>query len=340
MLSDPPAPEKTGHLPAGTEFPREPATWYLLCTSANIKTKPCSKDILGKRLVAFRASQGEVAVLDARCAHLSADLGLGTVVGDTIRCPFHHWSYSTAGKCVHVPGCEQPPGFAMQRRYPAVERHGFVYFFNGPEPLFPLPFFPDCTADQFVASASFQFEVDSPWYMLVANGFDCQHFQAVHDRQLVSEPVVDTPTEFSRRIRFRAQVAGDTIFDRLLRRFVGKVVEISITSWGGPHVLVEGQFGRAHSRLLIASQMYKTDHTLSHVIVFARRSSTWQGGSLADEINLRVRRRFTRAFMQYDTDRLRGVRYQPASLIPQDHEMLAFFYWLTRLPRSEYESGR
>jgi nitrite reductase/ring-hydroxylating ferredoxin subunit len=324
-------------LPEAADFPRHPATWYLFCRSTALRRKPLSRKMLDRHLVAYRLSSGRVAMLDANCAHLGADLGRGRIQGDTIQCPFHHWSYSSDGRCVSVPGSGCVPKSARLRSYPVVERHGYVFFFLGREPLFPLPFFLNCDSEDFIASQPFQFQVDSPWFMLVANGFDGQHFQAVHDRRLTATPKVDCPAPFARRMRFEAEVAGHTIFDQLLRRFVGKHVRVSITSWGGPHVLVEGVFERAHSRLLVASQPLDEHNTLSDVIAFARRG--WQPvmRHIVDPINLRVRRRFTQAFLQYDIDKLRGVRYQPEGLTEQDREMINYFHWLTTLPRSEYE---
>ena len=322
-----------------SRFPREPATWYIFCPSSDLKTRPRSKEILGRRLVAYRTASGGANVLDAHCADLGADLGRGKIVEETIRCPFHHWRFSADGQCAAIPGCDRVPESARLRSYPTVERHGYVFFFNGPEPLFQLPFFPDCEEDDFAASVPFRFEMDCPWFMLVANGFDGQHFQSVHDRKLISTPIIDCPDPFARRMRFKADVMGTTICDRLLRWFVGKEVEVSITTWGGPHVLVEGRFGRAYSRLLVASQPLGTDRTLSEVIVFARRAPRHLGGNVADGLSLRVRRLFTKEFMRYDIDRLSGVRYQPQGLIDQDKELIEYFHWLTRLPRSEYEES-
>jgi aminopyrrolnitrin oxygenase len=329
--------DRLPELPDATEFARQPATWYLFCRSSQLQGKPFSRKMLNRNLVAYRTAAGRVAVLDAACAHLGADLGRGRVNGDSIQCPFHHWSYSHDGRCVSIPGSNCVPRSARLRTYPAVERHGCIFFFFGAQPLFELPFFADCDPDDFVASQSFQFPMDCPWYMLVGNGFDGQHFQAVHDRRLTSVPKVDCPAPFSRRMRFEAEVAGTTIFDRLLQRIAGKQVRVTITSWGGPYVLVEGRFGRAHSRLLVASHPLDEHNTLSEVIAFARRGRQPWTRRLVDPINLRVRRRFTQAFLQYDIDKLRGVSYQPTGMTEQDQELARYFEWLITLPRSEYE---
>jgi phenylpropionate dioxygenase-like ring-hydroxylating dioxygenase large terminal subunit len=338
------SPDVMPDLPDVGDFPSPAATWYLFGRSNELKRLPSSKTIAQRRVVAYRTDAGDVVVLDAHCAHLGADLGRGTVVGNAIQCPFHHWRYGRSGRRLCAPqnsaeNGEAPPSASL-RSYPAIERHGYVFFFYGPRALFPLPFFSGCDPDDFAASRPFQFEMDCPWYMLASNGFDTQHFHAVHDRRLTSTPRVDCPHAFARRMRFDAEVAGTSVFDRLLKRFVGRDVKISITSWAGPYVLVEGEFARAHSRLLVASQPLDDNHTLSEVIVFTTRSRNRLKASLADGISLRVRRRFTQAFMKYDIKKLAGVRYQPEGLTPEDREMVEFLRWLTTLPSGGYEARR
>jgi hypothetical protein len=138
-------------------------------------------------------------------------------------------------------------------------------------------------------------------------------------------------------MRFEAEVIGTSLFDCMLRAFAGKRVRISITTWGGPYVLVEGVFERAHSRLLVASQPVDEHNTLSEVIAFAPRGRRPWSAFVTNPINTSVRRRFTKAFLQYDIDKLQGVRYQPEGLTEQDSELIAYFHWLTTLPRSAYE---
>src|SRR6516165_1851239 len=158
-------------------FPAYPAAWYLFGALRELRGGPLSRTLLGRRLVAFRTRSGRLVALDARCGHLGADLGRGQVVGEGIRCPFHHWTYGTDGRCLHLPGVRNVPSFARQQCYPLVERHGFLFVFNGPEPLFPLPFFFDADPAEFVAGTPFRFVADCTWYLLAANGFDGAHFQ-------------------------------------------------------------------------------------------------------------------------------------------------------------------
>lgn len=66
----------------------------------------------------------------------AADLGYGVVKGETIQCPFHHWRFGCDGVC--AAGSDSAPRL---QTYPVEERHGHLFFLNGPEPLFPLPLF-------------------------------------------------------------------------------------------------------------------------------------------------------------------------------------------------------
>jgi len=320
--------------PGIDEFPVHPASWYLFGELKALRRGPVSKNMLGTRLVAFITEQGRVAVMHARCAHLGADLGCGQIVGEEIRCPFHHWQYDTTGRCTAMPSGSPVPAFAKQRSFPVEVRHGFVFFFFGSEPLVPLPFFLDRNPDDFVPGRPFSFVGDCSWYMLAANGFDEQHFQAVHDRRLTRPPEVDFPAPYARRMTFHAEVTGESIFDRLLRRFVGRTVVVTITNFNGPFILVTGTFGRAQSYMLIATQPTAPLETLTEVIVFAQKRKPAWLRPLLEPISLFLRRLFTQGFLKDDTDRLAGMRYNQFGFIDDDRSMVDFFRWLVALPQS------
>jgi nitrite reductase/ring-hydroxylating ferredoxin subunit len=313
--------------PPADRFPDYPASWYLFGPSRELARRPVSKTLLGRPLVAFRGTNGRVAVLDGRCAHLGADLGRGRVEGGHIQCPLHAWEYDADGDCRRIPAQARIPEFARLMSYPVTERHGLVFFFNGREALFPLPFFFDRRPEDFVAGRPFRFMAACSWYMLAANGFDSQHFEMVHDRRLVGPPAVDLPAPYARRIRFHCEVTGRSIFDRLLRRFVGKTVEVTITNWGGPLTLVTGSFRRVESLILIATQPSAEQSTLAEVFVFAPRGRRSPTRALLQPIGLAIRRLFTQGFMRDDIDRLGGIRYNPESLLPSDRHMIEFFQW-------------
>lgn len=90
-------------------------------------------------------ANGRAQVFDYRCPHRGAQLHLGWVEGDAIRCLYHGWKFDCSGQCIEQPAEE--PGFARKvkaRSWPTREHMGlvFAYFGEGeppPWPPYPLP---------------------------------------------------------------------------------------------------------------------------------------------------------------------------------------------------------
>lgn len=84
----------------------------------------------GRDLVLLRTESGEVALLDAHCPHNGAHLGVGgTVVGESIRCPFHGFCFDTrTGDCKSTPyGFDPPKGQrARIQGWPVHEVNGVI----------------------------------------------------------------------------------------------------------------------------------------------------------------------------------------------------------------------
>src|SRR3546814_20071534 len=55
---------------------------------------------------------------------LGADLSNGTVDGDCLRCPFHHWTYDGSGRCVSTGIGDPPPPGARLFTFPTREKYG------------------------------------------------------------------------------------------------------------------------------------------------------------------------------------------------------------------------
>ncbi len=324
--------------PPVNRFPAYPASWYLFCHTSEL-LKPLSKRILGRQLVAFRTRSGKVCVMAAHCSHMSADLGCGTVIGESIQCPFHNWKYGTDGVCNHIPGTNVIPAFARQASYPVEERHGYIFFFNGTKPLFPLPFFFEANPADFSAGKLFSYVTDCNWFTTVAHGFDTQHFDAVHDRKLTAPPRIYCPHRFARCNRYHAEVLGRTKLDKLLKLFAGRTVEICITNWGGTFVLISGDFDHAHSRFITTVQPLDGDRTLCEGIVLMPRLKNPLARALFEPPALAIRRFFTYGYQKDEAGRLLGTRYDPATVIPHDRDMIDFFNWVVALPQDTDESS-
>jgi aminopyrrolnitrin oxygenase len=314
--------------PSARQFPAFAAAWYVFCSAHELKRGPISRDVVGRRLVAFLTRSGRIGALDAHCAHFGADLGRGRVIGEVLQCPFHHWEYQPNGVCTQIPAGAAIPAGARQMNYPAVERHGLVFFFNGPEPLYPLPFFAACDPHEFRAARPFETVLECPWYLVGANHFDLQHFLAAHDRRLLGEPFISCPGPFTRQARGDFLVAGRGVQDRFTRWSCGPHVTMEITDWSGTLMFTTARFRRACSYGMTAVEPLGRDRTLVRVVVFVRRSRRLLGRVLLDPGRLWIRRLFIKRFLEADRALLQGIRYSPNGLTSVDAELAAYLRWL------------
>lgn len=322
--------------PSAAEFPAYSKSWFWFARSSDLKThRPFGRDMFGRRLVAFRTSGGQPVVLDARCSHMGADLSLGQVEHDQLRCPFHHWCFDTRGVCTHIPITKHIPDWASQFCYPAVERHGHIFVFNGSEPTFELPFFANCQPEDFSPAAPFVTTLHCPWYLVGANAFDLQHFKAAHDRRMVGDPIIDCPAPFARRASALFGVCSSSLQDRMTRLLAGAEVTMAITDWCGSLLFATARFRKTTSYGMVATEPLPDGRVNVRVIVFVPRSRSLLGRIAFDPLHAFVRRMFIRAFLSEDARRLNGTPYQTQGLIPEDRHLAEYFTWLANASRGK-----
>jgi phenylpropionate dioxygenase-like ring-hydroxylating dioxygenase large terminal subunit len=306
-----------------------PASWYYAGRLEDFADGPVRFGLPGgNSYVIFCPADGQPAVLDARCAHMGADLAEGCVANGRLVCPLHGWEYSGDGKCAHIPASAEIPKFARQPSFPVEVRSGHVFFFNRLKARFPLPFFEGVKDSDLLAPRCFEFTVDAPWYLVSANGFDVQHFRCAHDRTLLGEPVVDSPHEYSWRMRAAFTVTGDSFRDRLTRWISGLKVEMTIENWGGNLVLVTAKFQRTVTYGLVSFVPLDESRTLLRDIVWIPRRQSWIGRKLIDPVDARMRRSFIREFVRSDVHRSSGIQFRRSRMIAADKVLVDYMDWL------------
>jgi phenylpropionate dioxygenase-like ring-hydroxylating dioxygenase large terminal subunit len=187
-------------------------SWYPIARSHEVKKgKVRSFDLSNRRIAFYRNGAGAIRALDARCPHLGADLGHGSVVGDGVRCAFHGWQFGPDGGCRHAPNLVTAP-LRRTRSYPVEERWGFVWLFNGPRPLFELPGTPRGLRAVRLPSRTIRCHP----HLVLANGLDATHFEVLHGMEFTTPPrlVVDDEFRISLKLHGRPRSA-------LARRLVG-----------------------------------------------------------------------------------------------------------------------
>jgi len=95
--------------------------------------------VLGEKLLAFRATDGEPGLISEFCSHRGASLYFGRNEENGIRCSYHGLKFDRLGNCVDVPSAPQACSSMGIKGYPCIERAGIVWAFMGPKEKEPPP---------------------------------------------------------------------------------------------------------------------------------------------------------------------------------------------------------
>lgn len=136
-------------------------------------------------LVLWRTEGGEARLWDAHCPHLGAHLGYGgTVLGETLRCPFHHFRFDGEGRCVEVPACDRIPPSAQARPWAVVEQNGTILAWFHPEglpPSYEVRVLPD---EGWTENLCVRWSLRSHPQEIGENTVDTAHMMPVHETGL------------------------------------------------------------------------------------------------------------------------------------------------------------
>lgn len=173
-----------------TPVPPIPNGWYAIAGSADLEPGVVHPVIAVEReLVVFRDEHGTARVFDAHCPHLGAHLGDGRVVGDSLKCPYHGWTYGPDGACTDIPySSSRIPSKACVRSYPVREHNGFVMFWyhaGDAAPSYEVPTVDGLGSDEWSAAHPWRFELVASLQEMAENNVDYAHLKYVHRRAAV-----------------------------------------------------------------------------------------------------------------------------------------------------------
>ena len=139
--------------------------------------------ILGEDLLAFRATDGRVGIVEPHCPHRGANLYYGRNEECGLRCSFHGWKFDVDGNCVDLP--TSPPESAYKDTikllsYPTREWADMIWVYMGPRehvpelPQLELGLVP--SGHRYV-SKKWQ---DCNWVQSLEGAIDTAHFSFLH----------------------------------------------------------------------------------------------------------------------------------------------------------------
>ncbi len=299
----------------------QPEGWYAVALSEEIREgKPFGCDFLGGRVVVYRRASGEPVVTTARCPHMGADLALGDVVGDDIRCTYHHFCFGPTGACTSIPSEGPIPTAARLYSYPTAESLGLVWAYNGPaggSPLFPPPRIRDYDESDLLVSArrTNVFEV-APW-LSIGNTFDFMHLRYVHDLDFEIEPddvryVDDHHIELE--IPFVSPETG--AFEQRIRVTGTNAVSFQTVT---DHTTIG---------LFTSTPLQTTAQT--YYVAAVPRDASLAPSEL--EARLAEQVKFGSDLLVDDARTLTGIRFKVGSLVGGDRAMVTYMQWVNDFP--------
>ncbi|MGH7774866.1 MAG: Rieske 2Fe-2S domain-containing protein [Candidatus Binatia bacterium] len=252
-------------------------SWYVAALSREARQgQVISRDLLNRRIAIYRGDDGRVRALDARCPHLGADLGQGTVVANHLRCAFHHWTFAGDGRCVRIPYMDSIPLFARTFAYPTEEQYGAIWIFNGPQPLFPIPFFSDHREEDLLGVCLRPQVLNCHPHVVTCNGLDVQHFKTVHRLEFVEEPTAEEIDNYRIRLRLKIRLRGENLFEKCLRLFAGEHLSATFTTWGGNMATIEGKAGPVPLLVLFTHRPLREGQSSSQTFLFVPKQRGWK----------------------------------------------------------------
>lgn len=294
--------------------------WYALALSSDVGTDgPVGRDFLGGRVAIYRRRSGEPVVLTSRCPHMGADLSLGDVLGDELRCTYHHFCFGPTGDCARVPSGGPVPPTARVFSYPCVEHLGLIWAFNGEEPLFPPPGFRDYAPDDLLLCArrTNVFTV-APW-LSVGNTFDFMHLRYVHGFSFDFDPK-DIRWLDGHRIELDLEFESPE-FGRFEQR-------IRITGTNAVSYVTAAQYETVG--LFTSTPVGCEAH--SYYVAGVPKSST----VAPEELERRLQEQIALgdALLVDDARTLTGIRFKAGALVEEDQAMAKYLRWVDAFPKA------
>ncbi len=163
-----------------------PFGWYPVAWGQELGAGDVAKrKYFGQELVVYRGESGEAHVLGGYCPHLGAHLGVGgTVVGESLRCPFHGWRFAGDGECIDVPYAKRIPANAKAKAFPCAESGGVIWAWYHPNeeaPSFSPPAITEFGAEDWTPEwKAYEWTIKTHPQEVAENSVDWPHFHEVH----------------------------------------------------------------------------------------------------------------------------------------------------------------
>ncbi|MBU3058776.1 aromatic ring-hydroxylating oxygenase subunit alpha [Pseudomonas indica] len=301
-------------------FPKN--AWYVACTPDEIDAKPLGRTICGESMVFYRGAENRAVALEDFCPHRGAPLSLGYVEDGLLVCGYHGLAMGCDGKTAAMPN-QRVQHFPCIKRYPVVERYGFIWVWPGDEALADpaqLPHLEWAESPEWAYGGGL-YHIACDYRLMVDNLMDLTHETYVHASSIgqkeIDEAPVNTRVEGSEVItsRFMDNISAPP-FWRAALRANGLDEDAPVDRWQicrftpPSHVLIEVGVAHAGHGGYDAPEQYKASSIVVDFITPENETSIWYFWGMA------------RRFKVDDSELTERIREGQGKIFSEDLEML------------------
>ncbi len=221
--------------------------WYWALPSKDLPKKAVkSVVLLGQEIILFRGESGKVFALDPNCPHMGANLKLGKVEGDSLRCGFHGWAYSGYGECLGAPkqNLYQPKALPPKQKCHRVEeKFSMIWYHTDPNSTEALPDFSTHIGKQTQSKTD---RIETRYChptLILGGGVDEDHFNFVHQGTIAQSGTLQFESKriSPRVISFQntAKIPVSSLRRKILSWLYQGVLTYKVTYWFGTTALAE-----------------------------------------------------------------------------------------------------
>ncbi|MBI3457275.1 MAG: aromatic ring-hydroxylating dioxygenase subunit alpha [Candidatus Rokubacteria bacterium] len=188
--------------------------WYVAAWSKEIGRHLIERWVLEEPLALYRTEAGQAVALGNRCVHRRYPLSRGKLIGDTVECGYHGFTYDRTGTCIRIPSQDHIPSKARVKCYPIAERWGWAWVWMGEPELADEASIPDhhWLADPHWAAVGGTLHLKARYELLNENLLDLSHLTFLHPGTIGTDDVARSrvETEVQGRLVRVSRVMKDT----------------------------------------------------------------------------------------------------------------------------------
>ena len=297
-------------------------TWYVACTPDEILDKPLGRQICGEKIVFYRGPENQVAALEDFCPHRGAPLSLGTVRDGRLTCGYHGLVMGCEGKVVSMPQ-QRVGGFPCIRRFPVVERYGFIWVWPGEPSLADaaqIPHLAWAVSPEWAYGGG-RYHINCDYRLMIDNLMDLTHETYVHGSSIgqkeIDEAPVNTRLEGESVVtsRFMDNIMPPPFWRQALRGN-GLADDVPVDRWqichftAPSHIMIEVGVAHAGQGGYAADPSVKASSIVVDFITPETATSHWYFWGMA------------RNFKPEDTALTAAIREGQGNIFNEDREML------------------